>query len=137
MSTLVNGFGNYGIHNPPTCNIHTASPFWTSLVPWVRNLAANPSFETGAGPWTGQEPPPTTNYMTYNNGTAKSGLWYLQMNTQVVSGSIFQDITTESSSTGDSYIFTIWARAPGSFNCVQVNLVLWALWGSNESGPKS
>jgi len=61
MSTAVYGFGNYGFHNPPTC-FFTASPSYTSHVPWVRNLPANASFESGnpPTPWYTLEPPPTT-----------------------------------------------------------------------------
>jgi len=134
MSTLVNGFDLYGY-----CTGQT-SPYWVSVVPWVRNLLANPSFESGnpPTPWSTLELPPITQAQAWADGTAKSGSWFLEFNTSVQNGSVYQDltqdITNEVPSAGDSYIFSIWARAASSSQCIDVNLVLWALWGTNESG---
>jgi len=139
MSTLVNGFGQYGYSKDDgTCDYDGDSPYWASLVPWVRNLPSNPSFETGStSPWQTYEPAPTTEFQLYNNGTAKSGSWFMQFNTVAQNGSVYQDITTEVPSTGDSYVFSIWARTPSAAICVDVKTALWAIGGTPESGSNT
>ncbi len=130
----VSGFGWYGysVENGVGCgsNPNDPSPSWTSRPPDVRNVLTNASFETGTT--TGWDRLGDTNYTAWDSPSPHSGSWFMEMNTSVTGGSVYQDVSTVTPSPGESYVFSVWARSPTGA-CVDGRLSLWGL-GNNEQG---
>jgi len=99
-----------------------------------RNLLTNASFEHNAGGWSTINNGGIVNYATYNNlvGRSHDGAGFMEMNTSVPGGSVYQDVAV-APSPGQSYTFSVWLRSPNG-TPVSGTLALWGMGGTNEQG---
>ncbi len=109
-----------------------------------KNLLRKASFEQAdsLGPpyWQRLNPSGgTTNWARYSNGTAKSGAYFLQANSNPAGGSIYQDVAI-APAVDESHTFVIWLRC--NSDCTATNplngsVVLWGLGNPNDGTATS
>lgn len=99
----------------------------------------NPGFETAdvcdnVCSWRRiHAPGGTTNWQRLSCCNPQTGSWFLRINSWTVpGGSVYQDLPDIVPSPGESYVFSVWARAPSG--CVLTTLRLWGLGAGQESG---
>jgi len=141
----IGGFGQYGFSKDDgSCDYDGDSPNWTSSPPFSSNMLVDPSFESqsvcdppGACAWRRRHvgPGETTNWSLLSCCSYPYyGTWFLRFNSTVPGGSVYQDIgALPYPSSGDSYIFSLYMRAPSG--CVLATLRLWGVVGNPESNP--
>jgi hypothetical protein len=101
-----------------------------------RNLLLNASFENSAGGWAPIHNGGQVWHVPYRNAArSHDGGGFLEMNTSVQGGSVYQDVAV-ATTVGDSYTFSAWMRSP-SGKRISGSLALWGMGGTQENGSTS
>jgi hypothetical protein len=91
----------------------------------------NASFENSAGGWSKINLSGNVNYVAYKNAArAHDGAGFLEMNSSVLDGSVYQDVAV-STNPGESYTFSVWMRSPTG-TPISGRLALYGMGGTLE-----